>query len=98
MVKLKAEKAGVKVIEVNPNGTTTDCSVCGVKVPKTLKDRTHNCSNCHTSICRDLNAARNVKYRAVGHSVLKAYRVSVREASPPGETIAGVGKKPALTC
>jgi putative transposase len=89
ILKLKAEKAGVKVIEVNPRRTSIDCSVCGTQVPKTLADRTHNCSNCATSICRDLNASINIKYRAVGHSVLKAYRVS--------EAIAGVDKKPALT-
>ena len=89
ILKLKAEKAKVKVIEVNPRGTSQDCSVCGIKVPKTLSDRMHNCSNCGTSICRDLNASVNIKYRAVGHSALKAYRVS--------EASAGVGKKPALT-
>ncbi len=86
ILKCKAEKAGVLVIEVNANGTSQECSNCGVKVPKELKDRVHSCSNCGTELCRDLNAALNIKYRAVGHSVLKAYRVS--------EAIAGVGKKP----
>jgi putative transposase len=79
----------VVVIKVKPHGTSQECSNCGVKVPKELKDRLHSCSNCGTELCRDLNAALNIKYRAVGHSVLKAYRVS--------EAIAGVGKKPALT-
>lgn len=78
ILKLKAEKAGVQVIEVNPRGTSIDCSVCGVQIPKTLADRMHNCNNCKTSICRDLNAALNIKYRAVGHSVIKAYRESDR--------------------
>jgi putative transposase len=89
ILKCKAEKAGVLIIEVNANGTTQECSTCGVKVPKQLKDRVHNCSSCGTELCRDLNAALNIRNRAVGHSVLKAYRVS--------EAIAGVGKKPALT-
>ena len=89
MLHSKAENAGVRVIGVKPNGTSVDCSVCGVKVPKQLKDRIHSCDNCDTEMCRDLNASLNIKYRAVGHSVLKAYRVT--------EAIAGVGKKPALT-
>ncbi|MGH2412573.1 MAG: zinc ribbon domain-containing protein [Microcystaceae cyanobacterium] len=86
ILKDKAEKAGQLVIEVNPNGTTQECSGCGLKVPKELKDRVHSCPCCQLTIDRDWNAAINIKYRAVGHSVLKAYRVS--------EPIGGVGKKP----
>lgn len=86
ILKDKAEKAGQLVIEVNPNGTTQECSGCGIKVPKELKDRVHSCPHCQLTIDRDWNAAINIKYRAVGHSVLKAYRVS--------EAMAGVGKKP----
>jgi putative transposase len=89
ILKRKAEKAGVVVIKVKPHGTSQDCSNCGIKVPKQLKDRIHSCPNCGIELCRDLNSSLNIKYRAVGHSVLKAYRVS--------EAIAGVGKKPALT-
>ena len=89
ILKCKAENAGVKVIEVNPNGTSVECSNCGAKVPKTLKDRIHSCGDCDIELCRDLNASINIKYRAVGHSVALAYRVT--------EAIAGVGKKPTLT-
>ena len=70
---VKAEKAGQKTIAVNPNGTSQDCSNCGEKVPKKLSDRTHSCPHCGIVMCRDKNAARNVKHRAVGHSVLKAH-------------------------
>ena len=53
----KAENAGLKVIAVNPNGTSQICSNCGHTVKKSLSVRMHNCPVCHTHICRDLNAA-----------------------------------------
>ena len=89
ILKLKAEKAGVLIVEVNPNGTSQYCSNCGHKVPKELHDRIHNCDNCGTILCRDVNAAINIKHLAVGIPVNnKAYRVT--------EAKAGVGKKPPL--
>ncbi|MBD2499247.1 RNA-guided endonuclease InsQ/TnpB family protein [Anabaena azotica] len=68
----KAEKAGLLVIPVKASGTSQDCSSCGVKVPKKLHERWHDCPNCGCSLDRDHNAAINIKNRAVGHSVLKA--------------------------
>ena len=85
----KAENAGLVVIPVKASGTSQDCSNCGVKVPKKLHERWHNCPNCGCSLDRDHNAAINIKNRAVGHPVLKAHRVS--------EAIAGFGEKPTLT-
>jgi len=70
----KAENAGLKVIAVNPNGTSQECSNCGHKVKKALSERTHNCPVCHTSLCRDLNAAINIKNR--GTHGLKAQLMS----------------------
>lgn len=70
----KAEKAGLKVITVNPNGTSQECSNCGHKVKKRLSQRMHNCPVCHTSLCRDLNAAINIKAR--GTHALKAQLMS----------------------
>ncbi|NEP44045.1 MAG: transposase [Okeania sp. SIO2H7] len=64
--------AGQKTIAVNPQNTSQDCSNCGKKVPKELNIRTHSCPYCGIVIDRDLNAAINIKSRAVGHSVLKA--------------------------
>ncbi|MBC6433965.1 IS200/IS605 family element transposase accessory protein TnpB [Nostoc sp. HG1] len=68
----KAENAGLCVIPVKASGTSQDCSSCGVKVPKKLHIRWHDCPNCGCSLDRDHNAARNIRNRAVGHSVLKA--------------------------
>ena len=70
----KAENARLKVISVNPNGTSQECSNCGYKVKKRLSQRMHNCPVCHTSLCRDLNAAINIKAR--GTHALKAQLMS----------------------
>jgi putative transposase len=68
----KAENAGLLVIPVKASGTSQNCSNCGVKVPKKLHQRWHDCPDCGCSLDRDHNAAINIKNRAVGHPVLKA--------------------------
>ncbi|WP_237397077.1 MULTISPECIES: transposase [unclassified Okeania] len=73
---------------MNPQKTSQNCSNCGKKVPKKLSERTHSCANCSVIIDCDLNAAINIKNRAVGHSVLKA--CGVRRNS-------GTGKREAHT-
>ncbi|WP_445246450.1 RNA-guided endonuclease InsQ/TnpB family protein [Microcoleus sp. OTE_8_concoct_300] len=70
----KAENAGLKVIAVNPNGTSQECSNCGHKVKKPLSQRMHNCPVCRISLCRDLNASINIKNR--GAHGLKAQEMS----------------------
>ncbi|NEO58141.1 MAG: transposase [Okeania sp. SIO3B5] len=72
ILTVKAGNAGQKTIGVNPKNTSQDCSNCGEKVPKKLSQRTHSCPHCGIVIDRDLNAAINIKNRAVGHSVFKA--------------------------
>jgi putative transposase len=88
ILSIKAERAGLMTVAVNPNGTTQDCSNCGIKVPKTIRDRWHSCPDCGLELDRDHNAAINIKQRAVGHPVLKARGVrrnsgtAKREARP----------------
>jgi transposase len=41
-LKHKAESAGVEVVEVDPKGTSQQCSGCGVMVPKDLWVRMHS--------------------------------------------------------
>ncbi len=72
ILTVKAENVGVKTIAVNPKNTSQDCSNCGEKVSKELNIRTHCCPHCGIVIDRDLNAAINIKNRAVGHSVRQA--------------------------
>ncbi|MBW4479180.1 MAG: transposase [Tolypothrix brevis GSE-NOS-MK-07-07A] len=74
ILKVKAENAGLLVVEINPNGTSQECSSCGHIVKKALSERTHNCPNCKVSLCRDLNASINIKAR--GTHALKAQSMS----------------------
>jgi putative transposase len=60
-----AVKCGVRVVKVNPYGTSQDCSSCGIKVPKTLSIRTHECPKCGCVLDRDENAAINILNRAL---------------------------------
>jgi len=60
-----AVKRGVRVVKVSPHGTSQNCSGCGVKVPKTLSVRLHECPKCGLSIDRDENAAINILNRAI---------------------------------
>jgi putative transposase len=57
----KAEWAGVLVLKVPARGTTKRCSQCGSDVPKTLRERIHNCPHCGLVMDRDVNAAVNIE-------------------------------------
>lgn len=65
MLSYKAESAGKIIVKVDPRNTSLECSSCHEKIPKTLADRTHNCTFCGLSLCRDHNAALNILNRAV---------------------------------
>lgn len=57
----KAERAGKRVVLVDPRNTSQKCSSCGELVPKKLSDRTHVCPHCGLELDRDLNAAINIR-------------------------------------
>lgn len=59
----KAESAGCQLVEVNPRGTSQECSRCGDLVLKDLSVRTHVC-HCGLVLDRDENAAKNILRRA----------------------------------
>jgi putative transposase len=66
----KAARASRQEVNVNPAYTSQDCSGCGQRVPKTLKERVHVCPYCGLILDRDVNSARNILQIAVGqHSV-----------------------------
>jgi putative transposase len=69
----KAECAGKYAVAVNPYGTTQRCSGCGVKVPKKLWQRQHECLGCGLLLGRDHNAALNIK--ALGESAVEIQNV-----------------------
>jgi len=55
----------VHVVKVPPHNTSQNCSSCGVKVPKTLSIRTHECHKCGLTMDRDENAAINILDQAL---------------------------------
>lgn len=71
ILECKAESAGVRVVKVDPRGTTQQCSDCGKVVPKTLHDRWHECPHCGLSLDRDHNAARGILRRALPESLAR---------------------------
>ena len=60
-----AVKRGKQTVSINPRGTSIECSGCGTRVEKTLKDRVHCCSSCGLEIDRDYNAAINILSRGL---------------------------------
>ncbi len=56
----KAESAGSIVVLVDPRNTSQLCSRCGLKVPKSLSERVHECPQCGLVMSRDENAAINI--------------------------------------
>ncbi len=60
----KAARAGHQVIRVNPRYTTQACSHCGELIAKSLSVRTHICTSCGFVADRDVNAAKNILFKA----------------------------------
>ncbi len=71
-----SKKYGRLAIAVKPHYTSQICSNCGVKVKKTLSQRTHSCK-CGCTLQRDVNAAIVILERArEGHSQSNAQGVT----------------------
>ncbi len=66
-LRCKAEATGVAYVEVDPRGTSQECSECGRTgdVRKDLSVRLHECEHCGYCAHRDHNAARNILRRGV---------------------------------
>ncbi|GET44354.1 transposase [Microseira wollei NIES-4236] len=58
-----AVKRGKWAMEGNASGTSIECSSCGERVEKTLKDRVHDCPHCGLIIDRDWNSGINILNR-----------------------------------
>ena len=69
-LKTKAEARGIPVTKADQfYASSKTCSSCGHKKNNlTLSERTYHCSECGTSIDRDVNAAINLRDVAVGHT------------------------------
>ncbi|ABP95670.1 MULTISPECIES: RNA-guided endonuclease InsQ/TnpB family protein [Metallosphaera] len=66
----KAERAGRRVVEVDPAYTSQTCSRCGYRVKLSLSDRVFRCPSCGLVIDRDYNASLNILKRGVGTAPL----------------------------
>lgn len=86
-LKHKAESAGARVIEVNPAGTSQECSGCGKIVPKKLSERWHRCPHCGLVLHRDVNAARNILTRAFASPGAGEWGVTDSLESVPQEAV-----------
>ena len=61
----KAERAGLQFRRVDPRHTSQECSECGHRLidKLTLKYRVFVCPQCGLVVCRDINAAVNIRDR-----------------------------------
>jgi putative transposase len=67
ILKGKAESAGIRVVEVDPAGTSQEC-VCGREVRKELSDRWHECPACGLSQQRDQVSAQVILARGLART------------------------------
>lgn len=65
MLRYKAESAGCVYIEVDIRDAAQECSRCGESIPKELSLPRCNCPRCGLKLARGVNAAKNIKRRAV---------------------------------
>lgn len=81
ILSVKAERAGQRVIKINPKGTSQHCSACLSYAPKELSDRWHSCPHCGLQLDRDTNAAVLIKKVGLGVVLtIKRSRRNSREA------------------
>jgi putative transposase len=96
ILKGKAEKAGVSVVEVDAKYTSQDCSGCGQEVRKLLSED-HKCPHCGLKMNRDHNAALNILARGLGRTGPTGVNVDhqvkrrPRKASPLSRSTAARG-------
>jgi putative transposase len=71
----KAEKAGRKIILVNPRNTSKMCSGCGtIKKSLALTEREYQCNACGIALDRDVNAARNIRRLGTSLAISNDFR------------------------
>jgi putative transposase len=83
VLRHQAEKAGVRFVEIDPKGTSQECSGCGHEVRKDLSVRWHDCPHCGLSLDRDHNAALNILARGLARTVPAGVNVTGCRKRPP---------------
>ena len=86
----KAESAGVKMVRVDPKGTSQECSSCGATVKKNLSVRMHKC-DCGLEMDRDVNAAINILHRGISVAGGKITRMVGRMGNKRGAALVRPG-------
>ena len=91
-LEYKAWKAGVQCKKVNPAYTSTDCFKCGHRQQMALSQRTFDCAACGLRLCRDVNAAKNIRSRGFPGSggTLPDAATRVRPLPSVGKTSPGL--------
>jgi putative transposase len=87
-METKYKREGTHFVEVDPVGTTKECTNCGVETDKPLWVREHSCPGCGFEADRDANAAWNILLHGlatlgVGHSE----HMPVETALPTGTAV-----------
>jgi len=90
-IAYKAENAGKLFVQVDARNTSQICSRCATIVPKTLKDRVHDCPECGLVIGRDHNASLVIlerglrKVRSERPELMLVYRPPLPGHTDPGK-------------
>jgi putative transposase len=75
LLEEKAGAAGRQVLAIPEQGTSQECSGCGViGKKKPLSERRHVCAECGLSLDRDVNAAVNLRQRGLALAIAAAER------------------------
>jgi putative transposase len=88
-VSYKMSWIGLPVFHVDPNGTTSKCSVCGDRMVFSKESRTLHCPSCGYYVDRDVNAARNVLSAGLRFSLLGPSNEAVK-GNPMTTVLPGV--------
>lgn len=96
-VEGRAERAGLRVVAVDPRRTSLTCSGCGVADARSPGPRTFQCVGCGMTMDRDRNAAVNVRCRAVARFAPRTKKPAARRgrrscASEPGSAVPALGR------
>jgi putative transposase len=89
MLEYKANLYGTHVVQVDPAGTSKDCSQCGVAIDKPLWVREHSCPSYGFAADRDANAASNIRSRGLQKLGLGQAEVTPNETATAAETGGG---------
>jgi putative transposase len=84
LLTAKAASAGRLAVNVDPRGTTQQCSRCGETVPKGLSVRWHSCPHCRLELDRDENSAINIRERGMERLAWAAGQAVAARGGPRG--------------